>query len=399
MKKDWEVKKLGEVYDVRDGTHDSPKYQKTGFALVTSKNLKRNEIILDDIQFISEEDYKNINQRSKVDKGDVLFAMIGTIGNPVVINIEPNFAIKNVALFKVPNNQSSYFLKYYLDSKSVIDRMTQEAKGTTQKFVGLSYLREFIIPLPPLPTQQHIVAILDEAFDAIAKAKENTEKNLKNAREVFDSYLNSIFANPKEDWVEKRLGEICKFVRGPFGGSLKKIIFKKEGYAVYEQMHAIYGNFDNVRYFIDKEKFKEMERFELHSGELLMSCSGTMGKVVIVPEHIKSGVINQALLKLTTKKEINNIFLKYWMESKGFQNRLKTFSQGAAIQNITSVAVLKAINITIPSISTQQAIVAKLDELSTETKRLEVVYQKKLEDLEELKKSLLQKAFNGELTD
>ena len=115
----------------------------------------------DNVKYISEQDYININKRSKVDKGDILFAMIGTIGNPVVIKDEPDFAIKNVALFKVPNSQNSNFLKYFLDAKSNIDKMMGDAKGTTQKFVGLGYLRAFKILLPPLKDQQIIVRKLD----------------------------------------------------------------------------------------------------------------------------------------------------------------------------------------------------------------------------------------------
>ena len=95
----------------------------------------------------------------------------------------------------------------------------------------------------------------------------------------------------KTNWQTKKLGEVCDFVRGPFGGSLTKSIFKKDGYAVYEQQHAIYNQFDNSRYFIDEKKFKEMERFELKSGDLIMSCSGTMGKIAIAPKNIKKGII------------------------------------------------------------------------------------------------------------
>ena len=159
--------------------------------------------------------------------------------------------------------------------------------------------------MPPLPEQKHIVRILNETFAAIDKLKENAEKNLQNSRELFDNYLNGIFANPGKDWDEKNLGNVCEFVRGPFGGSLKKNIFKPEGFAVYEQQHAIYDQFDNVRYFIDEKKFNEMKRFELKSGDLIMSCSGTMGKMAIVPKNIQKGIINQALLKLTPSKKIS----------------------------------------------------------------------------------------------
>ena len=204
----WDIKKLGEVYDVRDGTHDSPKYLPAGYALITSKNLKNGGLSFDNIRYISEEDYKKINERSAVHKGDILLAMIGTIGNPIVVNVEPEFAIKNVALIKVTQSQSSYFLKYYLETEYVQSKMQREAKGTTQKFVGLGYLRDFPIVFPPLPEQKQIVAILDETFEGIDRAIANTEKTLANSREVFESYLNAIFAHKNDTWKWVTLSEI-----------------------------------------------------------------------------------------------------------------------------------------------------------------------------------------------
>jgi type I restriction enzyme S subunit len=191
--KDWEEKRLGDVYDVRDGTHDSPKYQKNGYALITSKNLKRDELDYQKIKYISEKDYKKINERSKVHKGDILFAMIGTIGNPVVIKTEPDFAIKNVALFKVPKNQNSYFLKYFLDSKFVIDKMISEAKGTTQKFVGLGCLRDFKIKFPILNKQISIVAKLDKLSAETKKLESVYKQKLTDLEELKKSILKKAF--------------------------------------------------------------------------------------------------------------------------------------------------------------------------------------------------------------
>ena len=190
----WEEKNLGEVYDVRDGTHDSPKYHNQGYPLVTSKNLKNHKLTFDDIKFISETDYLNINKRSKVDVGDVLFAMIGTIGNPVVIEDEPNYAIKNVALFKVGNNQNSYFLKYFLDSKQTIEKMMRDAKGTTQKFVGLGYLRSFPILVPPLKEQQTIVRQLDALRVETQKLEAVYQKKIDDLEELKKSILQKAFA-------------------------------------------------------------------------------------------------------------------------------------------------------------------------------------------------------------
>ena len=299
--------------------------------------------------------------------------------------------------FKITDSKYHFdhaFLTYLLNFKN----LRSYARQAAQPVISNSSLEDVLLQFPKSEEeQQRIVAILDEAFAAIATAKENAEKNLQNARELFESYLQSVFANPGDGWEVKKMGEVCGFTRGPFGGSLKKAIFKKDGYAVYEQAHAIYSQFNDVRYFIDGDKFKEMQRFELNSGDLIMSCSGTMGKVAIVPENIKRGIINQALLRLAPTKKISNVFLKLWMESENFQESLKAYSQGAAIQNVASVKILKEIKMPVPPIPEQRAIVAKLDALSAETKKLEAIYRQKLADLDELKKSVLQKAFDGEL--
>jgi type I restriction enzyme S subunit len=166
----------------------------------------------------------------------------------------------------------------------------------------------------------------------------------------------------KAGWEIKTLGEVCHFVRGPFGGSLKKSMFVESGIAVYEQQHAIYNQFDDIRYFIDDAKFEEMKRFELQPNDLIMSCSGTMGKVAIVPDNIQKGIINQALLKLTPSKAISSNFLSYWMTSPNFQNSLNEQSGGAAIQNVASVSILKEIKIKLPPPPEQKRLVTLLDE-------------------------------------
>jgi len=292
---------------------------------------------------------------------------------------------------------SKYFLFYFLQFFDWIKAAESDVKlkGMT---LNKAKLKEMYIHFPEsLPEQQRIVGILDEAFAGIAVAKTNAEKNLKNARAIFESHLNAVFSQRGEGWVEKKLGEVCGFVRGPFGGSLKKSNFVPVGYAVYEQQHAIYDQFNEVRYYIDESKFREMKRFELLPNDLIMSCSGTMGRVAIVPYGIKRGIINQALLKLTPTAKISNVFLKFWMRSEAFQDALKVYSGGAAIQNVASVKVLKELKIPLPSLAEQARVVENIESFSAETQRLETIYKRKLDALEELKKSLLHKAFEGEL--
>ncbi|MDC0625431.1 restriction endonuclease subunit S [Alphaproteobacteria bacterium] len=163
------------------------------------------------------------------------------------------------------------------------------------------------------------------------------------------------------NWKTKKLGDICQFVRGPFGGSLKKSFFVESGYAVYEQRHAIKNTCENFRYFVTQEKYNEMSRFAISPGDILMSCSGTIGKTTVVPKEAPNGIINQALLKITPSKEIDVRFLKYYMESNLFADQLMDTVDGAAIQNVASVKILKDITINLPPLEEQQRILAILD--------------------------------------
>ena len=165
--KGWEVKKLMEVCDVRDGTHDSPKYvESSNYMLITSKNIVNRAISFDDVNYITEEDYNNINKRSKVDNGDILMPMIGTIGNPVIVYLDNlhKFSIKNVALIKFLHNTSilNRYLLELMISESFRRYLLSLNKGGTQKFVALGTIRRMDIILPPLPLQHSFAQKIEQ---------------------------------------------------------------------------------------------------------------------------------------------------------------------------------------------------------------------------------------------
>lgn len=143
----WEVKKLQEIIEVKDGTHESPKPIDKGYLLVTSKNLKNNKLDFSESYNISKEDYENINKRSKVEIGDILFGMIGTIGNPILLK-EEGFAIKNVALLKTNNLQEKYFILNFLKSIAIAKQFHKMNAGGTQKFISLGTIRDLKIDIP-----------------------------------------------------------------------------------------------------------------------------------------------------------------------------------------------------------------------------------------------------------
>jgi len=154
--------RLGEHLDVRDGTHDTPKYVKNGYPLITSKNLDNGKLNTDDIQFISEADHVAISTRSRVDDGDILFAMIGSIGNPVIVNKKFDFSIKNVALFKKIDsnlNDMKYIFYFFI---FIQEKIKKYALGGVQSFVSLTFLRNYLVPIPPLDEQKRIVKKIEK---------------------------------------------------------------------------------------------------------------------------------------------------------------------------------------------------------------------------------------------
>jgi type I restriction enzyme S subunit len=203
----WDKLKLGDITDVRDGTHDSPDYHQEGYPLVTSKNIKNGRLDLTDVNYISETDYVDINKRSKVDMGDILMPMIGTIGNPVLVEVDPSFAIKNVCLIKQSNRVINRYIYYLLQSSLFEETLLNKSRGGTQKFLSLSDIRNFNIPLPPLHIQEQIADTLDKADALRRKDQELLQKYDELAQAVFYD----MFGDPVKRNVDDALAlsELC----------------------------------------------------------------------------------------------------------------------------------------------------------------------------------------------
>lgn len=253
------------------------------------------------------------------------------------------FKVKSSAMkmLQIKNNKIANLRYVYYMMQNI------KFNSETHKRYWISEYSNIEIPLPPLEIQEEIAKELDQ-YQAI----------IDGAQKVVDNWKPTFKINP--EWEKVKLGDFAEFVRGPFGGSLKKEIFKDQGYLVYEQYHAINDDFSFERYFIDEEKYNEMRRFAVHAGDLIISCSGTMGRIAIIPNRYKEGVINQALLKLTVHNELNNTFLKLLLLQPSYQKKYFSDQSGAAIQNVMSVKILKDIEIPLPSLKEQNAIVAQI---------------------------------------
>jgi len=265
--------------------------------------------------------------------------------------------------------------------------------GAAQPNLSTEQIKDFHIPLPPLPEQQRIVGILDEAFESIATAKTNAEKNLKNARALFESHLQSVFNQRGEGWVEKRLEQVGTTQTG----STPKTV-ERDNYGDFIAFikPADFNTDGSLNYENDGLSAKGLsEARKVTADSVVMVCIGaTIGKCGYCDRDITT---NQQINTLTPSYGVFHKFLYYQMLTENFQRRVLLSSSQATLP-IINKSKWSALTVALPpNLEEQKRIAAKFDALCEETQRLESIYQRKLEALDELKKSLLHQAFAGEL--
>jgi len=405
MKEGWQVKKLGEVCTtIQDGAHESPQKQfdspgEGRFLYITSKNIRTNYLELKNISYVERDFHDRIYPRCQPEVGDVLLTKDGANTGNVALNTidEPFSLLSSVCLIKTnPTALNSAFLCYYLQSPDGLMSIIGQMTGAAIKRIILRDVKLATIPLPPLPEQQRIVALLDEAFEAIASAKAHAEQNLKNARGLFESQLDAVFRQRGEGWVEKTLEEL-----GTITSS--KRIFKNE----YVESGVPFYRTKEIKQLANKlpittELFISQSRYdEVKSnsgvpklGDVLLTAIGTIGEIYVVDGEGEFYFKDGNVLWLKEFHSIDSYFLKYVLRS--FVDSLNNMAHGSAYSALP-IQRLNAHRIFVPSIEEQRKIVAELDDLESESQNLESVYRRKIAALDELKASLLHKAFAGEL--
>lgn len=244
---------------VRDGTHDTPKYVEKGIPLITSKNLVEGKLDLSKMQMISEKDHEEISKRSGVDDGDILYAMIGTIGNPVVVKKLTEFSIKNVGLFK--KNEEfifSNYLKYWLDAPQFNNWLKPRLKGTTQKFAPLGLLRALPVPVAPHEQQKRIVAKIEELFSHIDAGI----KALKKAKQLLKQYRQSVLKAAVTGELTKEWREANKNKLEPASQLLQRILKERRQKWEEQQLEKFKAKGKMPKNDKWKEKYKEPYRID-----------------------------------------------------------------------------------------------------------------------------------------
>lgn len=397
MRKGWQKKRLVEVCKkITDGSHNPPKgVDFSDFLMLSSKNVFDDLIHFEDPRYLTAKDFESENKRTEVKHNDVLLTIVGTIGRVAVVPPNhPKITLqRSVAVLKVNELLlNSRFLMFSLQNK--LKFLSEEARGVAQKGIYLNQLKEIEIELPSPQEQKRIVAILDGAFAAIAKEKANTEKNLKNAKELFESYLQGVFENKGGDWDKKKLSEICEVKDGTHDSPK----YVKEGIPFVTQKNIRLNglSFADTKFITHTDHDKFYKRSNVSFGDILISMIGAnRGMACLVDDKRIFSIKNVGLIKENEK--INMHFLLYYLKSPVAMKYVLDMSNGGA-QEFVGLTALRNFPVPFPPLKIQRVIVQKLDALSSETKRLEANYQQKIDALEELRKSILQKAFTGEVT-
>jgi type I restriction enzyme S subunit len=408
MRKGWEIKKLNELFDVKS----SKRVHKADWKTEGVPFYRAREVVklaqngtVDNALFISEKLFKEFAKEKGAPKeGDIIISAVGTLGQCYLVKESDKFYFKDASVlwFENISNVDTRYIEYSFKSDLVMKQVLNKSMGATVGTLTISRAKIIQIPIPPLQEQKQIVALLDKIFTAIDQAKANIEKNIVNAKELFQSKLNAIFSQKGDGWEEKMLKEITTKIGSgatPRGGQSS---YKESGISLIRSMNVHDDGFrDRKLAFIDDEQARKLNNVTIEENDVLLNITGaSVARCCIVDNRFLPARVNQHVSIIRLKEGImSNKFLHFALTSKETKNLLLGIGeQGATRQAITKVQI-ENFKIAFPSkIEVQDELLKSLGVLQKKTIQIESNYIKKLADLEELKKSILQKAFSGELT-
>lgn len=353
------------------------------------------------MNFIERERF-NLVSRGKIIKGDLLFCLRGSLGKFAIVDDISEGAIASSLIIVRPGEQlNNRYLAAYFSSQLCLAQINKFRNGAAQPNLSGKNLGLFKIPLPLLPEQKRIVAILDETFAGIDQAIANTKKNLTNAREVFESYLNGVFIQKDEGWTETSLVNEIELLTG--------FAFKSKGYSEEPNSIKLLRGDNIIQGAFRWESAKKWSasdvdsysKYYLRAGDVVLAMDRTWVKAGLKYAQIEEKdlpcLLVQRVARLRPKSNLDSNFLKYLISSNEFTKYVLSIQTGSGVPHISG-AQIKAFQFGKPTTAIQKKTSAELDKLHLEIQHLESIYQKKLTALAELKQSILHKAFTGELT-
>ena len=391
MKKGWPTKRLGDLFVFKNGrAFKKEEWTTKGLPIIRIQNLNNEDASFN--YFAGE-----YSQDILVEPGDLLFSWSGTVGSSFGSHLwkgEPG--VLNQHIFKIGLRETIAKRYAFHGLRYITAEIEQSVSGA----VGLVHitkekLNEFTLPVPPLAEQQRIVGLLDEAFEGLATAKANAEKNLQNARALFESHLQSVFTQRGEGWVEKRIVEVSR----EFGRGKSKHRPRNEP-KLYDGPYPFIqtGDISNADHWLTDftQSYSELGLAQSRlwpKGTICIAIVGaTVGETAILdfescfPDSVIGIVVNEELA--------DNEYVEFLLQS--YKTLLKEKGKGTARDNI-NLGTFENQMFPFPLLKKQKELVGTLNSLREETQRLARIYERKLAALAELKKSLLHQAFTGEL--
>lgn len=397
----WPIVKLVDITEViTKGTTPTTvgyKFQEQG------DNYIKIEAISEDGTFIPEKFKKisvecnNALKRSQLKSGDVLFSITGALGRTALVTkkVLPANTNQNLAIIRLKDNVEldKRFLQLALSTNVTTEQIKKNQAGVAQQALSLTQVKSFEIPLPPFPEQKRIVALLDTVFADLEQTRTKTEQNLKNSRELFDSYLQQVFSQKGEGWSVKKVSDIADTCLG-------KMLDKKKNKGNFKpylrNLNVQWFNINTSNLLDMKFEDSEYERYAVKKGDLVICEGGYPGRGAIW-EQDEDILFQKALHRIRSHDVIYNQWILYYLYLSDCNGSLKNNFTGAGIQHFTGKA-LKQLSLPVPDKVKAEKYIHKMDALLEQVKLLEIIYNKKLDSIDELKKSILHKAFSGELT-
>jgi type I restriction enzyme S subunit len=377
MKDGWQPKRLGDVATLQRG-FDLPRRNRVSgeFPLVSSSGII------------------DTHNEGRVTGPGVATGRSGSIGN--VFYVESDFWPLNTVLYVKDFHGNDPRFVLHLLRKFDLGRFKS---GVGVPTLNRNFVHDEIVSVPPLAEQQRIVGILDEAFEGIATAKANAEKNLQNAHALFESHLHAVFTQRGDGWVEFNLADAVQTLHQGLNTAGQKVKFYESGYPIIQTRNIDDGVVEldtKIKLMCEEDWLLYKDKYRPAVGDVFFTNIGTIGKTAIVAVD-RDYLIHWNIFKLRPHHEtITSAFLKYTLDHLTSSGYFKKLQKGGTVDFVTKKMISEAL-VYLPDTAEQTEIVAKLDSLSAETQRLATIYERKLAALDDLKKSLLHQAFSGEL--
>ena len=391
MKEGWETKKLREVcvIDKNQNKHKNLPY-------VGLEHIEPHTGL-----FIGSKDPYEVKSTSfKFTSEHVLYGRLRPYLNKVMLPDFSGHCSTEIFPIRPKAGLSREFLQYWFLRDETVGLIDATSTGTRMPRANMNTVLDFEFPVPPLPEQKRIVAILDKAFDGIAKTKANAEKNLQNARDLFESHLNAVFSQRGDGWVEKPLESVAAILNG--------YAFKSTEFSAKEGVKCIKITNVGVKEFICNSDgylppsfAAAYDKVSVKKGSVVLALTRTIIagglKVAVVPDEYNGALLNQRVASIIANdKYLNGAFLFAYLSTQEVADYVKK-QVNTLMQPNLSIVDLRSMPIPVPPRLEQDPIMEQIDGLREKTKRLESIYQRKIAALDELKKSLLHQAFNGQL--